>query len=231
MCFCKRKSDWIGRERKQRATMKFQFLAIIILIVFNELHEIVTVEVDCGTLRIGQYMCPDPNVNHIDPKTQQPIGCTKHNVAKVWCIAADGLVCGETKNASFRGEIPCQWTWVFANELRICIEQAHWNYMSLVYIIYIIHRNGYHFDTALLLSIFLGMFGIDRFYLGYPAIGLLKFCTFGFMFLGQLVDVILIATQTLTPADGSAYIISYFGPVLSVIRSDNQTYRRPQSDW
>lgn len=95
----------------------------------------------------------------------------------------------------------------------------------------IICRNGYHFDTALLLSIFLGMFGIDRFYLGYPAIGLLKFCTFGFMFLGQLVDVILIATQMVGPADGSAYIIPYFGPVLSVIRSDNTTYRRPQSDW
>lgn len=85
------------------------------------------------------------------------------------------------------------------------------------------HRNGYHFDTALLLSIFLGMFGIDRFYLGYPAIGLLKFCTFGFMFLGQLVDVILIATQMVGPADGSAYIISYYGPVLSVIQRDNTT--------
>lgn len=73
------------------------------------------------------------------------------------------------------------------------------------------------------MSIFLGMFGIDRFYLGYPAIGLLKFCTFGFMFLGQLVDVILIATQMVGPADGSAYIISYYGPVLSVIQRDNTT--------
>lgn len=97
--------------------------------------------------------------------------------------------------------------------------------MSVVYsfVILLFYRNGYHFDTALLLSIFLGMFGIDRFYLGYPAIGLLKFCTFGFMFLGQLVDVILIATQMVGPADGSAYIISYYGPILSVIRRDNTT--------
>ncbi|XP_031620496.1 TM2 domain-containing protein CG10795 [Contarinia nasturtii] len=180
--------------------MRYCF-GIIILILLNELFEIVAVEINCSTLRMGQYMCPDPNINHIDPKTQQPIGCTKNNVAKVWCIAAEGLICSETKNTSFKGEIPCRWT------------------------------NGYHFDTALLLSIFLGMFGIDRFYLGYPAIGLLKFCTFGFMFLGQLVDVILIATQRIGPADGSAYIISYYGPVLSVIRSDNTTYLRPQSDW
>lgn len=97
--------------------------------------------------------------------------------------------------------------------------------MPVVYsfVILLFYRNGYHFDTALLLSIFLGMFGIDRFYLGYPAIGLLKFCTFGFMFLGQLVDVILIATQMVGPADGSAYIISYYGPILSVIRRDNTT--------
>uniref|UniRef100_A0A182JUH7 Facilitated trehalose transporter Tret1 n=1 Tax=Anopheles christyi TaxID=43041 RepID=A0A182JUH7_9DIPT len=158
-------------------------------------------EIDCNSLRMGQFICPDPALRQIDPKTQQLRGCTPENKARVWCVAVDGIVCSETKNTSFTREMPCKWT------------------------------NGYHFDTALLLSVFLGMFGADRFYLGYPAIGLLKFCTLGFMFLGQLVDVILIATQVVGPADGSAYIIPYYGPVITVVRSDNWTYRLPQDNW
>lgn len=75
------------------------------------------------------------------------------------------------------------------------------------------------------------MFGIDRFYLGYPAIGLAKFCTLGFMFLGQLADIILISMQYVTPADGSAYVIPYYGPSVEVIKSDNFTYRLKQDNW
>lgn len=75
------------------------------------------------------------------------------------------------------------------------------------------------------------MFGIDRFYLGYPAIGLAKFFTLGFMFLGQLVDIILIATQVVGPADGSHYVIPYYGPAVEVIRSDNTTYRLNPDNW
>lgn len=51
------------------------------------------------------------------------------------------------------------------------------------------------------------------------------------MFIGHLVDIILIATQVVGPADGSAYIIPYYGAGVSFIRSDNKTYRRPQTDW
>ena len=91
--------------------------------------------------------------------------------------------------------------------------------------------NGYHFDTALLLSIFLGMFGADRFYLGYPALGLLKFSTLGFFFLGHLLDVILIATQVVGPADQSNYVINYFGPGVNILSLTDDTQRRPQSDW
>jgi hypothetical protein len=41
--------------------------------------------------------------------------------------------------------------------------------------------------------------------------GVLKFATLGFFFIGHLVDVVLIATQTLGPADNSSYVINYFG--------------------
>ena len=82
-----------------------------------------------------------------------------------------------------------------------------------------------------MLSVFLGMLGVDRIYLGYYAIGLAKFCTLGFLFLGQLIDIILIATQTVGPADGSHYVLSYYGPRMDVIRMDNMTYRMPQEDW
>ncbi|XP_063241539.1 TM2 domain-containing protein CG10795 [Bacillus rossius redtenbacheri] len=160
-------------------------------------------ETDCSTLRMGQFMCPDPNpnYNHIDPKTQQPFGCGPDNKAKVQCRAAENIVCKGTNKSTFDREIPCKWT------------------------------NGYSFDTAMLLSIFLGMFGADRFYLGYPAIGLLKFCTLGCSFLGQLVDIILIATQVVGPSDGSHYVIPYFGAGIEVVRSNNETYKVPQDDW
>lgn len=45
-----------------------------------------TDDIDCSTLRMGQFLCPDPDVNYaqhlVDPKTQQLRGCTKENKAK-----------------------------------------------------------------------------------------------------------------------------------------------------
>lgn len=118
------------------------------------------------------------------------------NLAPIVCMLREGLICdddndvhGNNTNRYVRLAVSCEYT------------------------------NGYSYEIALLLSIFLGMFGIDRFYLGYPAIGLLKFCTLGFLFLGQFIDIILIAMQIIRPADGSYYIIKYFGPKLNIIKS------------
>ena len=136
------------------------------------------VEVDCkSSLLPGQFVCEELVV---DEATQQPSGCVREtNLAPgaLLCSAAPGFVCLETGNATFSRDVPCLWT------------------------------NGYDFETTLLLSVFLGMFGADRFYLGYPALGLLKFSTLGFFFLGHLLDIMLIASQYVGPADGSHYVI------------------------
>jgi len=56
--------------------------------------------------------------------------------------------------------------------------------------------------TTLLLSIFLGQLGVDRFYLGYIGLGVLKLLTGGGCGIWWLVDVILIATDGLKDAKG-----------------------------
>ena len=54
--------------------------------------------------------------------------------------------------------------------------------------------------TALLLSIFLGGLGIDRFYLGYTGLGILKLLTAGGLGVWWLIDIILIACGSLKEA-------------------------------
>lgn len=56
--------------------------------------------------------------------------------------------------------------------------------------------------AALLLSIFLGELGVDRFYLGYIGLGVLKLLTAGGCGIWWLIDVILIATDGLKDAQG-----------------------------
>jgi hypothetical protein len=51
--------------------------------------------------------------------------------------------------------------------------------------------------VAILLAIFVGWLGIDRFYLGNPGIGLLKFFTFGLGGILWVVDIIMIATKSI----------------------------------
>jgi TM2 domain-containing membrane protein YozV len=61
---------------------------------------------------------------------------------------------------------------------------------------------GKNWLVALLLSIFVGEFGIDRFYLGLIGTGVLKLITFGGIGIWWLIDVILIATNKLNDSEG-----------------------------
>ncbi|XP_015270708.1 PREDICTED: TM2 domain-containing protein 1 [Gekko japonicus] len=157
----------------------------------------------CEDLRVGQYICDDPK---IDNDTQEPENCTNHT-AYVACHPAPNITCkdfsgNETqftgKRVGFYRPIECR------------------------------NVNGYSYKVAVALSLFLGWLGADRFYLGYPALGLLKFCTVGFCGIGSLIDFILISMQIVGPSDGSSYIIDYYGARLTRLSITNETFRKPQ---
>ncbi|MBO1753869.1 NINE protein [Allobranchiibius sp. CTAmp26] len=58
--------------------------------------------------------------------------------------------------------------------------------------------------TTLLLSIFIGSLGIDRFYLGQTGLGVAKLLTCGGCGIWHIIDIILIATRKLPDVDGKA---------------------------
>lgn len=150
----------------------------------------------CSFLLMGQYKCQPPQIDNF---TQQASNCTRENLVLVPCMPARGVKCN---NMTFNGSTIGFWR----------NETCKWT-------------NGHQYSTSLLLSIFLGFFGVDRFYLGYPVWGVLKLCTGGFMLFGYVIDMLLILAQRLGPADGSAYIVDYFSQFTTLVFAyNNNTY-------
>ncbi|MCM8776720.1 MAG: TM2 domain-containing protein [Candidatus Omnitrophica bacterium] len=65
---------------------------------------------------------------------------------------------------------------------------------------------GRDWTIALILSVLVGQFGIDRFYTGYIGLGILKLLTAGGCGIWWLIDVILIATGKYRDSDGNLLV-------------------------
>uniref|UniRef100_A0A8R1DI92 TM2 domain-containing protein n=1 Tax=Caenorhabditis japonica TaxID=281687 RepID=A0A8R1DI92_CAEJA len=145
-------------------------------------------QLKCTDLDRNQYKCKNYPA---DPKTQQSVTCAPDNSILVMCETADYLNCiGKDQFGFFNKTIS---------------DGCHYN----------AHAN---FSTAVLLSIFLGFFGIDRIYLGYYAIGLIKMFSLGGLFVFWLIDIVLITLQLFGPADGTWYAMPLYGPRIGLLR-------------
>ncbi|XP_077189645.1 TM2 domain-containing protein 1 isoform X2 [Paroedura picta] len=192
-----------AKRKKGTATVLWVLGAACVAVLMARGVEGGDLPLKCEDLRVGQYICDDPK---IDNDTQEPVNCRNHT-AYVACHPAPNITCkdfngNETqftgKEIGFYRPIECR------------------------------NVNGYSYKVAVALSLFLGWLGADRFYLGYPALGLLKFCTVGFCGIGSLIDFILISMQIVGPSDGSSYIIDYYGARLTRLNITNETFRKPQ---
>ena len=145
----------------------------VLLIVTSTTTTSVRGELDCTNLRLGQFTCEVPPVLNA---TQEYAGCDKSRLVKLKCRPLAHLRCqlstGELK--TFNGSELC-------DELEKT-EPCRWT-------------NGKSYMTSCLLSLFFGVFGIDRFYLGYPVLGVIKLTTVGMLGIGALSDFLLILLQ------------------------------------
>ena len=61
-------------------------------------------------------------------------------------------------------------------------------------------------EKVLTIAAYGGLLGLDRFYLGYKGMGILKLCTLGCLGVLWFMDMINIESGRLQPADGSMYL-------------------------
>jgi len=153
--------------------------------------------------------------------------CYYGNPTKAKCTVDSSIICEGSK--TFERETICQYCYQSEKWEHDCILKANCNSVSSPRSYYrtnctvknhivclgrrTFERNlpcnwtgGHNWSVALLLSLTLGGFGADRFYLGYWQEGIGKLFSFGGLGVWTIIDFILIAIKYLGPADGSLYV-------------------------
>eukprot|EP00761_Pharyngomonas_kirbyi_P000194 gb/GECH01000194.1/.p1 GENE.gb/GECH01000194.1/~~gb/GECH01000194.1/.p1 ORF type:complete len:217 (+),score=33.54 gb/GECH01000194.1/:1-651(+) len=168
-------------------------------------------DVPCNTLPVSDLEC-DLNIT-----------CIFNQSTTTTCEVSSDVLCSGSR--SFEKEFNCLYCWQLPYEKRICETndncasgrdkfiaecQASSNVLCLGKRTFLKKERcnfttGKRLSTAVVLSLTLGAFAADRFYLGQIGWGFFKLCTCGGVGFWTLLDVLLIGIGYVGPSDGSLY--------------------------